>query len=284
MLLIRLWKSPAPQPVPFPLQNIRCYNQNMLSSSVPDRVFGIRAVLSILLPALSAVLVALLATKILDVRSVSNQAISAALLSVAALVSWLLGLRWYGTGGMGLRGGRAFTAAIGFASLIWIIFLVLRFVFVEINPSALAARPPNAGRTYIYLLLFEALATQVWTFGLIFRATSDWRGPLTASIVSGIVFGLVATLLFQESYLSNLTSVFYFIMWGILYGIIRLRTGSLLGTVVIQSVQSFTTWIVIAPYPEPNVGQLNNLYLSAAIAYLLVAWRLWPKNESDYRV
>jgi accessory gene regulator protein AgrB len=76
----------------------------------------------------------------------------------------------------------------------------------------------------------------------------------------------------------------YFIILGFLYAIIRLRTGSFLGTVIVQSVQSFTTWIVLAPYSVPDIAQLNNLYLSAVIAYMIVAWRLWPKQTSDYRI
>jgi membrane protease YdiL (CAAX protease family) len=205
-------------------------------------------------------------------------------LSAAAITSWLLGLRWYGAAGMGLRGGRPLTAGIGFASLLWIIFLLLRIFFVFIAPTALESRPPDAGRTYIYLLLFEAFATQLWTYGLIFRSVADWRGPITATMVSGIVFGLIAILFFQEFYDSGPAAYIYFIVWGVLYGLIRLRSGSLLGSVIVQSVQSFTTWVVLAPYPEPDAGQLNNLYLTATIAYMIVAWRLWPKSESDYRI
>lgn len=254
------------------------------NQAASNQALAIRAILSILLPAAATVLAATLAGNIWDLTVASNQAVTAVLLTAVAIASWLLGLRWYGTAGMGLRGGRALTAGLGFASLLWIIFLILRFYFVDIIPSAIEGRPPSAGRTYIYLLLFEAFATQIWTYGLIFRSVSDWRGPITAAFISGIVFGLVAVLLFQESYTNSFIGALYFIVWGVLYGIIRLRTGSLLGPVIVQSAQSFTTWIVLAPYPEPNVAQLNNLYLTAVIAYMIVAWRLWPKQESDYRI
>ena len=252
--------------------------------AVPANARAVRAILSILLPAGTAVLFGFLVGNIWDPTNVSDQAVTAVLMSTAAIVSWLLGMRWYGAAGMGLRGGRALTAGLGFASLLWIIFLILRFYFVDIAPSAITDRPPNAGRTYMYLLLFEAFATQLWSYGVIFRSVSDWRGPITAAVISGIVFGLVAVLLFQESYTNSIASAFYFIVWGVIYGIIRLRTGSLLGTVIVQSAQSFTTWIVLTPYPEPNVAQLNNLYVTAVIAYMIVAWRLWPKQESDYRI
>jgi hypothetical protein len=257
---------------------------NHSNQTVTSQTAAIRATLAIVVPAAVAVLIVVLAGSIWNVDVVSDQAVTALVLSSAAITSWLLGIRWYGAAGMGLRGGRPFSAGLGFASLLWITFLLLRIFFVYIAPSAIESRPPNAGRTYIYLLLFEAFATQLWTYGLIFRSVSDWRGPLTATMVSGIIFGLIAILVFQESYAESITGYAYFIVWGILYGLIRLRTGSLLGTVVVQSVQSFTTWIVLAPYPEPDIGQLNNLYLSATIAYMIVAWRLWPKDESDYRV
>jgi hypothetical protein len=113
---------------------------------------------------------------------------------------------------------------------------------------------------------------------------ADWRGPITAIFISGIVFGLVSALLFQESFSGSFASMLYFIVWGILYGIIRLRTGSFLGTALVQSVQSFTTWVVLAPYSAPDVAQLNNLYVTAVIAYMIIGWRLWPKQESDYRI
>lgn len=254
------------------------------NQDIPSQTSAVRAILAIVAPAATAVFASILVANIWDIAGVSSQAVTAILLSAAALASWLLGLRWYGASGMGLRGGRALTAGIGFASLLWIIFLILRFFFVDIAPSVIEGSPPNAGRTYIYLLLFEAFATQLWTYGLIFRAVSDWRGPITAAIVSGIVFGVIAILLFQESYANSVASSLYFIVWGILYGIIRLRTGSLLGTVIVQSVQSFTTWVVLAPISAPDTSQLNNLYMAATIAYMIVGWRLWPKNEGDYRV
>jgi membrane protease YdiL (CAAX protease family) len=244
-------------------------NMSSLSKqALSNQQRAIRAVLSLLLPAGTAVIVSFLAGMFWDTSALSNQAAAAVLLSSAAVVSLLLGILWYGIGGMGLRGGRALTAGLGFASLLWIIFLILRFFFVDIAPSAIENRPPNAGRTYIYLLLFEAFATQIWTYGLIFHAVADWRGPITAIFVSGLIFGLAAILLFQESFTGSYASMIYFIIWGFLYAIIRLRTGSLLGTAIVQSVQSFTTWIVLAPFSLPDIAQLNNLYVSAVIAYL----------------
>ena len=256
----------------------------MSSSSNRAISSATRAILAIFLPGVTAVLVSFIVGTIWDTSALSDQAATAVLLTSSAVVSLLLGLRWYGTAGMGLRGGRALTAGLGFASLLWIIFLLLRFFFVDIAPSAIEGRPPNAGRTYIYLLLFEAFATQIWTYGLIFRSVSDWRGPITAVFISGLVFGLVAILLFQESFTGSYASFVYFIVWGVLYGLIRLRTGSWLGPAIVQSAQSFTSWIVLAPYFAPDIAQLNNLYVSAVIAYMIVGWRLWPKQESDYRI
>lgn len=245
---------------------------------------GWRSLIALLLPPGAAFLVSIIFGVVRGEALGSGQAASAVLLSTVAITSWLLGLRWYSLSGMGIRGGRALTAGLGFASLLWIIFIVLRFIFVGLSPSVLQSRPPDAGRTYLYLLLFEAFATQVWTFGLIFRAVSDWRGGITGAVVSGLVFGLTAALLFQESYTGSISSMLYFIAWGVLYGLIRLRTGSFLGTTIVQSVQSFTSWVVLAPNAVPDPARLNNLYLTATIAYMIIGWRLWPKSEADYRI
>lgn len=240
----------------------------------------LRVVLALLLPLAAAVITGLFIANVVDINNLSRQAITAVLMSSIAVVSWLIGLRWYGPRGMGLRGGRPLYAGIGFAVLGWVIFLILRIFFVDI----LTLKPSNPARTYMYLMLFEAFATQIWAYGLLFHAVADWRGPLTAAFTSGILFGLVATILFQEAYVGTQFSVIYFIVWGILYGVIRLRTGSLLGTVLVQSLQSFSAWVALTPYPRPDPAQLQNLYLSATIAYMIVIWRLWPKEKEDYRV
>ncbi len=231
--------------------------------TISKRLAGQRTALAIVLPLAAAIIAVLIVSNTADTSALSGQAATAVIMSGVAVVSWLLGLRWYGIRGMGLRGGRPLYAGIGFASLAWLVFLVMRIIFVEIAPVG----PGNAARSYFYLLLFEAFATQIWAFGLLFRAVADWRGPLAAAITSGVLFGLVSTLLFQESYSGSQFSIIYFIIWGILYGIIRLRTGSLLGTVLVQSLQTFSAWIALPPYPKPQPGQLQNLYLLATIAY-----------------
>ena len=79
----------------------------------------------------------------------------------------------------------------------------------------------------------------------------------------------------------------YFVVWGNLYGIIRLRTGSILGSVLIQALHSFTVWEVLAapnPLPIVDVANLPQLYLVAGIGYAVIIWRLWPKEAADYRI
>jgi hypothetical protein len=186
---------------------------------------------------------------------------------------------------MGLRGHRALYAGIGFAVLGWLAFFIVRFATV----AGEIVNMPNSGQTFLYLLLFEAFSTQLWAFGLFFRAVSDWRGPLTAAIASGILFGTVAFLLFEESFdydswQTMLPAFFYFVVWGILYGIIRLRTGGLLGMVIVQALHSWTAWQLLAPVNQPASSQLGNLYLISTVLYLIIIWRLWPKKEEDYRV
>lgn len=202
-------------------------------------------------------------------------------LAGVGLVAWFLGINWYRIPGLGLRGHRAMYAGIGFAVLGWLAFFIVRFATVAGEIINL----PNSGQTFIYLLLFEAFCTQLWAFGLFFRAVADWRGPLTAAIAAGLLFGTVAFLLFEESFPDPTRLAFiYFPMWGILYGLIRLRTGSIIGTVIIQALHSWTAWQLFAPVNQPDTAQLGNLYLISSILYLIIIWRLWPKKEEDYRV
>ncbi len=208
------------------------------------------------------------------------QATAAAFFAGMGIASWLIGWRRYGLPGLGLRGRRPLYASIGFAALGWIVFLLFRFIFVRV----VGFGPADSTRSFIFLLLFEAFAVQLWAYGLLFRVLADWRGPLAAAVGSGVIFGAIAYLLFQESFFGDLTSLLYFILWGVFYGVIRLRTGSILGSVVIQAMHSFTAWVVMPPQTPPVVSEVQTLYLAAGIAYLIFIWRLWPKEEADYRV
>lgn len=239
---------------------------------------GMRVAAALAIPVVGAIVVALLAGGL--GTAVPDQSAAAVLFAALGLVSWFLSLRWYGLPGMGLRGHRALYAGIGFAALGWVAFLLFRFIFVRI----IGFGPANSTRSFIFLLLFEAFAVQIWTYGLLFRALADWRGAMTAAIGSGIIFGAVAYLLFQESYTGSIVSAVYFILWGILYGIIRLRTGSLIGIAVVQALHSFTAWVVMVPAAPPQSSELQALYLAASAAYLIFIWRLWPKVAEDYRI
>ena len=239
---------------------------------------GLRAAIAFAVPAAGAFVATMFAGGL--GTAVSDQSALAILFTGLGLVSWFLGLRWYGLSGMGLRSHRALYAGIGFAALGWLTFLILRFYFVHI----IGFGPANSTRSFIFLLLFEAFAVQIWLFGLLFRALADWRGAMTAAIGSGIIFGTVAYLLFQESFTSSIISFVYFVLWGILYGIIRLRTGSLIGIAVVQALHSFTAWVVMVPQSPVQSIELQSLYLAAGAAYLILLWRLWPKTKEDYRV
>ncbi len=50
----------------------------------------------------------------------------------------------------------------------------------------------------------------------------------------------------------------YFLVWGVLYGIIRLRTGSILGVVLVQALASFTAWYVFQPPADMTTTGLAN--------------------------
>jgi len=232
------------------------------------------------LPVTVRILLTLLLPFALTLILGSSEGSNAPILGGIGVASWFLGLFWYGLPGMGLRGGRPLFAGIGFATLGWLAFLLFRFSFISLNLNA-----ADSGRSFIYLLLFEAFAVQLWAFGLLFRGLAEWRGPLTAAIGSGIGFGAVAFVLFQEVYRSDMISLLYFAVWGVFYGIIRLRTGSLLGTMLIQTMHSFTVWVALGPMPALTpADSLPTVYLLTGLVYLVVIWRLWPKDEADYRV
>jgi hypothetical protein len=242
----------------------------------------VRVLISFIAPILIAIAFALLVSQISGrafVLERNDPRQNALLLGGIGLASWYIGWRLYGLKNLGLRFGRPLFASTGFASLAWIIFLVLRLVLVEPGPGSLQ----QVGIGFLFLLVFEAFCTQLWSFGLFFRSVADWRGALAAAVSSGILFGLVGYLLFQESFTAIPASALYFVVWGVLYGVIRLRTGSLLGAVFIQGLQSWSSWQLLkSGLADPN--QLQILYLVASAIYLIIIWRLWPKEESDYRV
>lgn len=210
----------------------------------------------------------------------SSEGSNAPILGGVGVASWFLGLFWYGLPGLGLRGGRPLFAGIGFATLGWLAFLLFRFTFISLNLGV-----AESGRSFVYLLLFEAFAVQLWAFGLLFRCLAEWRGGLTAAVGSGIAFGAVAFVLFQEVYASDLPSLAYFVAWGIFYGIVRLRTGSFLGAMLVQTLHSYTVWVALGPLPVLTPpDRLPTVYLLSGLVYLVVIWRLWPKEEADYRI
>ncbi len=258
-----------------------------------------RLLLAILLPLAVAVLVGLVTGALLRRGDVAT-ASAAPLFAALGLVSWLLGLRFYGLRGLGLRGGRPLFAGIGFAVLAWVAVLIGRFlpalpqttfnpdgqavVNIRLLVEVMAIRSAGSGRAFAYLLLFEAFAMQVWAFGLVFRALADWRGGLTAAIVSGILFGAVGFALFAESFVTGLPGLCYFLLWGVLYGLIRLRTGSLLGPTLVQALQSFTAWFVFQPPDDMAATGIQTVFLAISLLFAIIIWRLWPRREGDYRI
>jgi membrane protease YdiL (CAAX protease family) len=251
---------------------------SQIDNQIQPTTNRLRVGIAFALPLVGGIIAILLASDSLGNERMSAKSALMLLLGPIGIISWLLGLRWYGLPGLGLRGKRPLFSGIGFAVLGWFAFLILR-LFVS-------SRGLGTGfQEFVFLLLFEAFCVQLWAFGLMFHSLADWRGPLTAAIASGIFFGAVALLLFQNSYIAGASSFVYFSLWGIFYGVIRLRTGSILGTVIVQAIQSFTGWVVLQPVlPRPDVVELQTFYLGTGVAYLLLTWRLWPKREDDYRV
>ena len=243
---------------------------------------GIRAGIALAAPAIVAILISTLLNNLISAADTSNgRSATAVILGSAGLTSWLIGMLWYKVPGMGMRMKRPLFASVGFAVMGWVAYLIFHFFWVRLEGFG----PAGSTQAFIYLILFEGFAVQIWTFGLFFRALADWRGPLTAAVGSGLLFGMVAFLFFQESFYSNITSLIFFSLWGIFYGIIRLRTGSVLGTVLIQAMQSFTAWVVMVPADmPPDQAAMQTVYLLSSAAFLIFVWRLWPKEVADYRV
>lgn len=237
-----------------------------------------RAVLAFIVPLAGAFFFTIIAQQF-TANSATNRAENLPFFAGLGIVSLFLGLSWYGLTQMGLRGGRSLFSSIGFAVLGWTALLVLRFYFISI-------RGLDSGLDeFFYRLLFEAFCVQIWVFGILFRSLADWRGPLTAAVASGILFGLIATLRFQEApEIPAVSSLLYFLLWGLFYSIIRLRSGSLIGTSLVQAAQSFTVWVVLTPDLTSPSNNFSALYIATGLAYLVFIWRLWPKQEEDYRV
>jgi hypothetical protein len=244
---------------------------------------GARAALAIVIPPISAIAVNTLFS-LLGGRNLDStvQGENALLFGVLGVLSWLMGARWYGRAGMGLRGGRPLYASIGFAVLGWVGLLVARLVLLDSDPEQLVSE--NSGRIFLYVLIFEAFCLQIWTYGFVFHAVADWRGPLAAAVAGGILFGTAALLTYREAFVISPTALAFFISWGMLYGFIRLRTGSIVGTVIVQAVQTLTVWHILLPQDPPVVQQLHYVYLAAGTFFMILIWRLWPKEETDYRV
>ncbi len=199
------------------------------------------------------------------------------ILGALGLASLIIGSRWYSYAELGIRGGRPFFSGFGFAFLGWIGFFIARLISVEINANFIQG---GLGITYLFLLIFEGICVQLWVFGLLFRVLSERYSPLTAAIFSGLAFGFVGFLLFQESYATRIT-ILYFVVWGLFYGIIRLRTGSWVGMALAQSLQTLTAWHLL---PPTDMISLGYLYGISGFVYLVVIWRLFPKTEEDFRV
>jgi hypothetical protein len=242
-------------------------------------VTGPRVLLSFVIPILGALVFSFIAVRQVTVNP-ADRGLIAIQSAGAALASWYLGLRWYGLAGLGLKGGRPLYAGIGFAALGWLAFFIVRFFTIEIT----AFGSPEAGLMFVFLLLFEAFCVQLWVFGLFFRTVAGWRGPLTGAVASGILFAAVGFILFQESGYATILGLLFFTLWGIFYGIIRLRTGSFLGTVIVQGLQSWSAWHIMVSESPIHSNEIRNFYLIMSLLYLIFIWRLWPKREEDYRL
>ncbi|MCB8943007.1 MAG: hypothetical protein H6658_04565 [Ardenticatenaceae bacterium] len=244
----------------------------------PVLLSAIRTILALIVPLVGAFFFAF-AAEGFSATAANDQAALVPFFMGLGLVSLFLGLRWYGLSPLGMRGGRPLFSSIGFAVLGWVALIIIRFATISILGY------DSGFDEFFYRLLFEAFCVQIWAFGLLFSSLAAWRGPLTAAFGSGISFGFIAILFFREAPdVPAITGLIYFLLWGIFYGIIRLRSGSLMGASLIQAFQSFTAWVVLTPNLAAANNNFSTLYIATGLAYLIFIWRLWPKQEEDYRV
>lgn len=243
-----------------------------------------RVVVSLLVPPVVAAILATVLANLIG-RGPSNEGGLSLFWMVLGVSSWFMGQAWYGLAGMGLRGKRPLLSSAGFAVLGWVGLVLVRIWFIETQEQFATALAAD----FFYLLLFEAFVMHLWVFGLFFRSVADWRGPLTAAVSSGVLFAIFASFLFQEAlfnqYTNGFTAFLYFLAWGLFYGFIRLRTGSILGMAFVQAMQSLTAWYILIPQiPPSQPASFGSLYVGMGIVYMILVWRLWPTEESDYRV
>ena len=169
---------------------------------------AIRAILALIVPLIGAFFFAF-ATQEFSSTAINDQAALVPFFMGLGLVSLFLGVRWYGLTPLGMRGGRPLFSSIGFAVLGWTALIIIRFTTITILGL------DSGLDEFFYRLLFEAFCVQIWAFGLLFRSLSDWRGPLTATFGSGILFGLIASLFFREAPdVPAITSLIYFSIMG----------------------------------------------------------------------
>lgn len=267
---------------------------------IPPTTARNRALVAIIVPLLAALLAGIASGALSAPDTIAGQTNAALPFAALGLVSWMIGLRFYGLRGLALRGGRPLFAGIGFAVLVWVIALIGRFlpmmpqagvnesgqpiINIILNVQVMAIQSDGAGRAFFYLLLFEAFATQLWAFGLVFRALTDWFGGLTAAVAGGVLFGAIGYLLFWQSFVPGMPALFYFLLWGVVYGVIRLRTGSILGPILIQALQSFTAWFVFQPPADMAATGISTIYVATGVLFAIIVWRLWPRREDDYRI
>ena len=237
---------------------------------------AVRTAVSFFVPPLVALIIQ---SSVRNLIGAQEQSDNVLFLGALGVLSLLMGLVWYGADGMALRGKRPFFASAGFAFLGWVALLILR---LTVDTAGLA----QGGLLveFIYLLLFEAFAVQLWLFGFFFRSMSDWRGPLSGALMSGLLFGAAGFLLFNESYEATAPAALYFMAWGLFYGLIRLRTGSILGLVIVQAMQSLTAWHILLPNLPPQPDEYFYLHIGMTVWLAVLIWRLWPNEEGDYRV
>lgn len=207
--------------------------------------------------------------------------------SVAAVLIWGLGLEPSGQLTRGLLYGVLFLACgavgswkfslegtgitsknIGRGFLYAGVILVIGLAFI------LALQPPvewaDLGPAIWSPVLFHlavALAEETWFRGLILKALHTWRGALVAVFGSALLFGVT------HVPAHGWEGLLFSLSIGLPYAVVRLKTGNLLGLIVVHWVTNLTDSFVLLSPANLGIVWLVVLHISVfSGASVLILW------------
>lgn len=145
--------------------------------------------------------------------------------------------------------------------------------------------PPLETVLYVLSMLLVGFLEELIFRGLLFRAMAA-DNLKSAVIVSSVTFGIGHIVnLFNGSgmdLLSNVLQIFYAVVFGFLFVVILLKTGSLIPCILTHSVLNALSAIAVPP-PSPFIDILITLILTVVSAvYILYLIKKLPPSEVSH--